>query len=712
MAWLALLVLATAAGAGLVRRLAAPSLAWPQRLAAGAALGQVLLGLALLVAASVLGPGPLAWWTAGLSLVPAAALLLRALPPGATPPAAPAPLAEPLARPGRWDAVGIALAALLLGLVFGRVLLESPRGIATGVEHDLGDLPFHLAVVTSFERGENLPPEHPELSGARLTYPFLVDLAAAALVRAGASLRLAFLAQNLLLALAFVVLLQAFARELTGDALAARLAPWLVLLSGGLGFAWLLGDLEATGPAALLRLSRDYTITRDGTLRWGNALLTLLVPQRSLLLGAPLALAAFTLLLRALREPDERPAARLALGAGVVVGLLPLAHAHAFATLLGTSVLLAIVCRRLGVWRAFFLAALSLGLPQVIWLAQGSSLSAGRFLAWQPGWDAGGRNPLAFWAVNAGLFIPLWLIGLARMQGLARRFSLVCALLFVVPNLLRLSPWIWDNVKFLFFWLLCAAPLAALPVAALWRAGGLARRAAAIGLVVATTLSGAIDVFRVVSRQIELPIFDASGLAIADQIARLTPPRSLVLHAATYDSPVYLSGRRSLLGYPGHIWSQGLTSGEREAEIARIYSGAADALDLLRRHQIDVLLVGPQERRVLRVNDAFLSRFPVLASEGLRPAGRSLISQKGLALRPVAAGWAAPGFTPPRDAARRIVLRRKISGRAAPLASARTLWRIRCVGMRASDALVSVTHAAALRLKPAAVGLSSVAGGR
>ncbi|MGE0452200.1 MAG: hypothetical protein AB7O37_06615 [Vicinamibacteria bacterium] len=600
---MALLVLAGAGGTGLVRRLV-PSLAWPLRLAAGAALGQVLLGLLLLVAALLLGPGPLAWWAAAIGLVPPAALLFRPQPPA------------PRGQASAWDGTGLALAALVLALVFGRVMLESPRGIGTGLEHDLGDLPFHIALVTSFERAGNLPPEHPELSGVRLTYPFLVDLAAAALVRAGAPLRLAFLAQNLLLALAFVVLLQAFARELTDDPLAARLAPWLVLLSGGLGFAWLVGDLATGGFAALLRLTRDYTITRDGSLRWGNALLTLLVPQRSLLLGAPLALAVFTLLLRALREPDERPAARLALGAGVVCGLLPLAHAHAFATLLGTSTLLALSQRRRAVWRTFFLAALSLGLPQVIWLTKGSSLLAGRFLAWQPGWDSGGRNPLAFWAVNAGLFIPLWLIGLSRTRGLARRFSLVVALLFVVPNLLRLSPWIWDNVKFLFFWLLCAAPLAALPLAALWRAGGAARRAAAAGLVVATTLSGALDVFRVASRQMDFTIFDASGLALAEEIVRRTPPRALVLHAASYDSPVYLSGRRSLLGYPGHIWSQGLTSGDREAEIARIYSGAADALELLRRREIDYLLVGPQERRGLQVNDAFLSRFPVVASAG------------------------------------------------------------------------------------------------
>ena len=53
------------------------------------------------------------------------------------------------------------------------------RGLQTADGHNLGDLPFHLAVIQGFARGENFPPEHPELAGMRLTYPFLVDLVTA-----------------------------------------------------------------------------------------------------------------------------------------------------------------------------------------------------------------------------------------------------------------------------------------------------------------------------------------------------------------------------------------------------------------------------------------------------------------------------------------------------------------------------------------------------
>ena len=39
---------------------------------------------------------------------------------------------------------------------------RSDGSIYTGVDHNLGDLPFHIAVINSFVHGGNFPPEHPE----------------------------------------------------------------------------------------------------------------------------------------------------------------------------------------------------------------------------------------------------------------------------------------------------------------------------------------------------------------------------------------------------------------------------------------------------------------------------------------------------------------------------------------------------------------------
>jgi hypothetical protein len=610
-----LLLAAILGGTALVRRAVpgeGPALWLPSGIAAGLAL-QALVGFVL---ASVLGSVTTTLVATGLaSAAPVLVAFRSGDAPGRRPPIVP--------LVGRPAAAGLAYAlavALLLWLVFDRAFYETAQGLFTGDSHNLGDLSFHLAVTSGFALGTNLPPEHPELAGARLTYPFLVDFGAALLVRAGATARAGYLFQNLLLAGSFVALLHLFTLRLTRDRSAARLAPLLVLFSGGLGFAIFLRDVLADGggvAAFLTRLPRDYTIAPEG-LRWGNALTTLLVPQRALLLGAPLVLAVWTLLWGGLGPAAEvRGPRRLLAAAGVLTGLLPLVHTHGFVAAFGTALLLVPLFPSVGRdWLRFFAPALLLGAPQALWLAHDSSLGAGRFLALHMGWDRGALDPVSFWLLNTGAFLPLLALAYARLtRGPLLRFLLPPLVFFAVPNLLRLSPWIWDNVKFLFFWYLASVPLVAWWLARLARASRAGLVACAV-LTASLAFSGALDVFRVASRQVELRVFDAEGVAFAATALQQTPPRALVLHSPTYDSPALLSGRRSLLGYPGHIWSQGLDAGSRQADIERIYTGGPDAEELLRGYGVDFILVGPQERRDLRVDDAFLERFPLVARRG------------------------------------------------------------------------------------------------
>ena len=55
-------------------------------------------------------------------------------------------------------------------------------------------------------------------------------------------------------------------------------------------------------------------------------------------------------------------------------------------------------------------------------------------------------------------------------------------------------------------------------------------------------------------------------------LANALASRELLLHAPTYNHPVFLSRRKSFMAYPGHLWSGGLSYAEREAEIRRVYS--------------------------------------------------------------------------------------------------------------------------------------------
>jgi hypothetical protein len=570
----------------------------PARVAVGAPLGLTLLGLIGFVLASAVGLTAVAVAVSAALVLVLGAIALRRAPGRLRTDVLVARdmLMGRLRHPDRWTvALGVlgAASAALVWRIYERAMIEGPDGaIYTGVDHNLGDLPFHIAVINSFVHGGNFPPEHPELAGVRLTYAFLADFVTAMFMRAGAGLRDAMFVVNVTLALSLVALLFRWASHFTRDRLAAVVAPLLVFLSGGFGFLMLLRDVdpEQGGLVGLLqRLSHDYTILGTGELRWGNLVVTMLMTQRSILMGLPLVVAVWILWWQAGAMDERRRMRSLLAGAGAITGLLPLAHAHAFVVTMAVAVMMAVATRRVADWRSFFIPAVALSVPQVAWLAAGSALETTRFVDFHLGWDRGQQPLSTFWLYNLGLFIPLLVLALYRgtQDGwLSRRhllFYLPFLAWFVVPNVLKLSPWIWDNIKFLVWWHLASAPIVALLLARWWHKRGGWRLAAAAAFV-ALTLSGALDVSRVATRSIELAIYSAPAVAFGHRIRAVTPPGSIVLHAPTYNSEVFLAGRRSVLGYPGHTWSQGLDAGTREDDIRVIYAGGPEAGALLARH--------------------------------------------------------------------------------------------------------------------------------
>jgi hypothetical protein len=262
-----------------------------------------------------------------------------------------------------------------------------------------------------------------------------------------------------------------------------------------------------------------------------------------------------------------------------------------------------------------------MAIPQVLLLASGSSMQSRRFLEWQVGWDRASLGLLHFWWLNLGLFIPallaalLWRGARPVVDKTLLRFYLPFALCFLVPNLVRLSPWIWDNIKFMIWWHLVSALLIALLLARLWRSGWGARAAAA-ALFVLLILSGALDLWRAASDKIVLQIVSPEGTAFADDVRGATPAGATILHAPAYNSEVYLTGRRTVVGYLGHIWSQGLDAGSRDEDLKKIYAGSPDAAELRKRYGVDFLVEGPHERAMDAFDDLALRGLPVVVERG------------------------------------------------------------------------------------------------
>lgn len=310
------------------------------------------------------------------------------------------------------------------------------------------------------------------------------------------------------------------------------------------------------------------------------------------------------------------------LAAGVIAGMLPLIHAHSFIVVMGMAGCLALInLRKWRHWLAFFLVATLIAGPQLLWSTYGSAVSTQAFIGWHVGWDNSNENFFLFWLKNTGVFIPLLIAALLWKSDeylVPRRllfFYLPFTLCFIVPNLVKLAPWIWDNVKVLFYWWIASAPIVALLLARLWK-GDAFSRIGAVTLFVLLTLAGALDVFPLLTRQGQYQEFDREGVNFAEIIKQQTPPRATILHAPIHNTPIFLTGRRSLMGYPGHIWTHGLDYGPLENEIKRIYAGGPDAAALLAKYRVDYVVISPQEESVTTVNRGFFSRYPEVANTG------------------------------------------------------------------------------------------------
>lgn len=481
-----------------------------------------------------------------------------------------------------------------------------PDGLYAGTLGVWGDWAAHLAYAGSFAYGANFPPQFPIDPGHRLGYPFMVDFFAASLVAAGAALPGALALTTTYLGLAFPAVMYLAGLRLLGGRAAAAVAVFVFALQGGLGFAYFVNDLAGMGPGVLAHLPREYTHIQNLNYQWLNPVLANLLPQRSTLFGFPVVLLVLGLLFSARLLPG--PAWQPYLALGVLTGLLPAFHVHSYGTLVALPAFWAAFNRRRE-WIAYFVPALALGLPALAWLLPpaGPPCASHCVLGFPllPGWLAqadGAHDPIWwFWLKNLGVFIPLMLAAqlwpnLMR-EGLALHFAPVW-LWFLVPNLLQLHVWDWDNNKFLVFWaLLGAYPVAGLLVR-LFTMGPI-WIAAAVALSVLLGLAGTLDLARTLDTHQSAILFtDGNGLRVAAWTRTNTPPDAVFLTSTDHNEPVpSLGGRRVVMGYTGWVWSYGLSDwSSKEADVHTMLRGSAQTPELLKRYGVSYVVIGPQER--------------------------------------------------------------------------------------------------------------------
>lgn len=474
--------------------------------------------------------------------------------------------------------------------------------------NNLGDLSLHLTYIRHFASGVPLWPDNPIEPFSKLRYPAGVDLFNAVLTCLGVDVTRSLVWTGVLAALATFYALYRWAGTFGIAAF---------LFNGGL----------ASFPFLQTLSFQDYQGANN--IAWKSIALSMFVTQRGVLYAFP---AAFLLLYHwrarffpdynepaLVRPPDSEPEEATALPRRAPLPLwveaslyatMPLYHSHTFIAL---SIVLAFLFI-LGDWDVRKATALRVGLAVLpatfcVWITT-DYFHAGSFIKWFPGWVNQPGSDMAmpflqFWLMNFGAWVPLVLffIGITALavwkQAKNPDFKIPATVAFLIPAiaifllgyLVKLAPWEWDNIKIIVWAYLIILPFLWTDLVAHWP---FHLRAV---VCLALFASGFITLFGgLAAGKNGFGIADRSELDNVGTVVRKLPADARYAGHPIWGHPVLLQGRKMVLGYPGHLWTQGFNYAETEKKLQALLLGAPNWKELARSLHARYLYWGRDEK--------------------------------------------------------------------------------------------------------------------
>lgn len=505
---------------------------------------------------------------------------------------------------------------LYFAYLWPQMLYYDENGVQAGWIGVWGDWAAHIiyAGVFAFRPVEQWLSPHPLHINSPFTYPFLADAISGVLMRFGMDMITAFVYPSLFTSLFFLLVTYGFYYFFVKKGSAAFVALALFLLNGGVGFWWFLQDfLSDPSLEKLAYPPLEYTHLVGQPIEWISIVTSEMIPQRSFLLGFPLVVLVVLRLYTWYQARFSGVKWQHLAGLGLFSGTLIFIHAHSF-------IVLFLICAVLGLlslrnWKEWAMYGFCTGLiavPIFLWL---HAENAGGFLSLLPGWLAHPKeknvNLLYFWWLNYGLFLPVALYGTIRYRLYRNPLVMIGWSLFLLANIVKFQPWPWDNTK-IFTWSHLFLVLPVLEVLrGLWKKGTVAMTATVL-LFLVLTLSSWLDVWRFtrVDRN-SYQMWSYADLEIADAFNRLAEPGDRVLTGQNHNSWVAAHTEGQVLfGFPGWLWTYGVTDPELSDDIYRMFAGGPEAEQLLRQYDVRFVVIGGPERADMRANELyFANRF-------------------------------------------------------------------------------------------------------
>jgi hypothetical protein len=288
---------------------------------------------------------------------------------------------------------------------------------------------------------------------------------------------------------------------------------------------------------------------------------------------------------------------------------LPLYHSHTFIAL---SVVLAFLFI-LGNGSVRKATALLVGLALLpatfcVWVTT-DYFHAGSFIKWQPGWvqktgDMAMPFP-QFWLINFGAWVPLILFfigitGLAVWKQVKNPdFKIPATVAFLIPAiaifllgyLVKLAPWEWDNIKIIVWAYLIILPFLWTDLIVRWPA--LLRATVCVALFA----SGFITLFGgLAAGKTGFGIADRYELDNVGVAVKKLPANARFAGYPIWGHPVLLQGRKMVLGYPGHLWTQGFDYSKTYDKLQALMQGPPNWKELARSLRARYLFWGREEK--------------------------------------------------------------------------------------------------------------------
>lgn len=510
--------------------------------------------------------------------------------------------------------------------VFLRMAHFTREGFSVGHVNVWSDWSLHIGMINIF--ATKSPADwfayHPMYASGKFTYGFLTNFISAMLVRLGFGLVPSLILPSLLFIFAFLLGAYCLFFLLTKSKWAAVLAISFFFLSSGMGFVNFVRDFQKS-PTVESIVYPPELYSRFDQYDWysGNVIVGMLVPQRAFLLGITLATWAFTLFVYGLLRPknwSHREQMRVAILGGVLAGLLPISHMHSFLVLI-------VLCAPIGLLllrsRARFIltfaaAAGLVSIPLYLIFISGG-IENPDFFSILIGWTAKGglRGWIVQWAWQWGLMLPIASLGtVLAWKKLGWKRTIIFSsfwLVFIIGNTILLQPIRWDNAKFFLWAYLGFSGLAAFVLTEYWKTTVLNK-----GLVVLATFllvaTGSLELIRFhnIARN-ELQTTSTEDIALGIKLRQETDPRAVFLTTPSHNHFVMMWGARPVvMGYTAWVWNFGFLYDETERDVRRIYLGTAETEDLLRKHNVSYVVVGPGEIYDLKANETyFADHYPV-----------------------------------------------------------------------------------------------------